>query len=85
MKYVKEKEVEADRVIVITDEQDCSGGGSDAPDKAEAWGKAANYIINVNTYKNGIGYNGKWTKINGWSESVMDYIEASEGGSDSLQ
>jgi hypothetical protein len=85
MKFVKEKELDADRIIVITDEQDCAIDGDDAPSQAPAFGSKANYIINVNVYKNGIGQTGKWTKINGWSESVMDYIEVSEGSSDSLQ
>lgn len=77
MSYVKSKEHEADRIIVITDEQDCSGN-QDAPARADAFGKH-NYIINVNTYKHGIGY-GKWTHINGWSEAVLDYIRISEEG-----
>lgn len=77
MDYVKEKESSADRIIVITDEQDCSGM-TDAPSRANAFG-THNYIVNVNTYKNGIGY-GKWTHINGWSEAILDYIRLSEEG-----
>jgi len=77
MDYVKQHEKTADRIIVITDEQDCSGQ-QDAPAKADAFG-THNYIINVNTYKNGIGY-GKWTHINGWSEAVLDYVRLSEEG-----
>jgi len=33
--------------------------------------------INVASYKNGVGY-GKWTHIDGWSESVIDYIRTLE-------
>jgi len=33
--------------------------------------------INVASYKNGVGY-GKWTHIDGWSESVIEYIRALE-------
>jgi hypothetical protein len=77
MSYVKNHEKTADRIIIITDEQDCSGQ-KDAPARADAFG-THNYIINVNTYKNGIGY-GKWTHINGWSEAVLDYIRLSEEG-----
>lgn len=71
MNYVKDKEGSADRIIVITDEQDCSGN-HDAPARADAFGKH-NYIINVNTYDRGIGY-GKWTHINGWSEAILDDV-----------
>ncbi|HLH07935.1 MAG TPA: TROVE domain-containing protein [Terriglobales bacterium] len=58
-----------DRVIVITDEQ--------THDRVPA-PKAPGYVINVASYKNGIGY-GPWTHIDGWSESVIEYIRALEG------
>ena len=64
----------ADRVIVITDEQDCDR--ANAPSKAKLIGKS-NYLINVGSYQNGIGY-GSWTHIDGFSESVLDYITAVE-------
>jgi hypothetical protein len=57
-----------DRLIVITDEQ--------AHDTVPA-PKAKGYVINVASYKNGVGY-GKWTHIDGWSESVIEYIRALE-------
>lgn len=57
-----------DRLIIITDEQ--SHQTLSAP-----LGKG--YVINVATYKNGIGY-GKWTHIDGWSEAVVDYIQTLE-------
>lgn len=41
------------------------------------------YMINVSTQRNGVGY-GKWTSIDGWSESVMAYIAASEGAGASI-
>ena len=57
-----------DRLIVVTDEQ--------AHDTVPApHGKG--YVINVASYKNGVGY-GKWTHIDGWSESVVVYIRALE-------
>jgi len=57
-----------DRLIVVTDEQ--------AHDTVPApHGKG--YVINVASYKNGVGY-GKWTHIDGWSESVIEYIRALE-------
>jgi 60 kDa SS-A/Ro ribonucleoprotein len=57
-----------DRLIVITDEQ--------AHDTVPA-PKGKGYVINVASYKNGVGY-GKWTHIDGWSESVIEYIRAME-------
>lgn len=60
-----------DRIIVITDEQ------SHQTITGPTSGTNA-YFINVATYKNGIGY-GKWTHIDGWSESVLQYIIAAEG------
>lgn len=58
-----------DRIIIITDEQSATGPGKPLTDKA--------YIINVATYKNGIGY-GEWTHISGFSENVVEYISAAE-------
>jgi 60 kDa SS-A/Ro ribonucleoprotein len=57
-----------DRLIVITDEQ--------AHDTVPA-PKGKGYVINVASYKSGVGY-GKWTHIDGWSESVVEYIRALE-------
>jgi hypothetical protein len=57
-----------DRLIVITDEQ--------AHDTVpRPTGRA--YMINVASYKNGVGY-GPWTHIDGWSESVIGYIRELE-------
>lgn len=55
-----------DRIIVITDEQ--SSGPVIDPPKG-----VMGYMINVACYKNGVGY-GPWTHIDGWSDSVVDYI-----------
>jgi 60 kDa SS-A/Ro ribonucleoprotein len=57
-----------DRLIVITDEQ--------AYDKVCA-PQGKGYVINVASYKNGIGY-GRWTHIDGWSEAVVEYIRTLE-------
>jgi len=57
-----------DRLIVITDEQ--------AHDRLPA-PSAKGYLINVASYKNGVGY-GKWMHIDGWSEAVIEYIRALE-------
>jgi 60 kDa SS-A/Ro ribonucleoprotein len=34
-------------------------------------------VINVASYRNGVGY-GPWTHIDGWSESVLEYIRELE-------
>jgi 60 kDa SS-A/Ro ribonucleoprotein len=57
-----------DRLIVITDEQ--------AHDSVPS-PRGKGYVINVASYKHGIGY-GKWTHIDGWSESVVEYIRELE-------
>jgi hypothetical protein len=57
-----------DRLIVITDEQ----AHDTVPNP-----KGKGYVINVASYKNGVGY-GKWTHIDGWSESVIEYVRLLE-------
>lgn len=76
MDYAYQHEESADRVIVLTDEQDCDIDPAKAPEKANAFGKT-NYLINVASEKNGIGY-GKWHHIDGFSEAVIDYIREYE-------
>lgn len=57
-----------DRVIVFTDEQ--------SHDRVPApMGKG--YMINVAAEKNGVGY-GAWAHIDGFSESIIKYIQAVE-------
>lgn len=58
-----------ERMIVITDEQ-----AADVVPQPK-WPKS--YVINVASAKNGVGY-GKWVHIDGWSESVLDYIREYE-------
>jgi len=57
-----------DRLIVVSDEQ-----AHDTVPNPQGKG----YVINVASYKNGVGY-GKWTHIDGWSESVVEYIRTLE-------
>jgi hypothetical protein len=57
-----------DRLIVITDEQ-----SHDSVPNPRAHG----YVINVASFQNGVGY-GKWVHIDGWSDSVIEYIRAAE-------
>ena len=76
MDYLRKKEGVAHRVIVVTDEQDCGVGSADSPQNAKPFGKH-NYMINVASYQNGIG-NDAWTRVNGFSEAIMQWIAASE-------
>jgi 60 kDa SS-A/Ro ribonucleoprotein len=57
-----------DRIIVITDEQ--------AHDHVPG-PRGRGYVINVARNKNGFGY-GPWTHLDGWSDSVVEYIRALE-------
>jgi len=73
-----------DRLIVITDEQahDTVPGPRSWSDGQPALSspkgpRPSGYVINVASYKNGVGY-GKWTHIDGWSESVVEYIRTLE-------
>lgn len=70
LKYLNDR-VKYDRLIVITDEQNTAPGRT--PDPTGKY----NYMINVASYKNGVGY-GRWTHIDGFSEAVMRYIVAIE-------
>lgn len=56
------------RLIVISDEQ----SSTSVPDP-----KGLAYMLNVASYKNGIGY-GPWIHIDGFSEACVDYIQEYE-------
>jgi 60 kDa SS-A/Ro ribonucleoprotein len=58
-----------DRLVVITDEQSHDGVRDPVCNKA--------YLINVASNRNGVGY-GRWTHIDGFSESVLSWIHAAE-------
>lgn len=58
--------VEADRLIVITDEQAHDHAPEPKADRA--------YLINVASYQNGVGYGERWTHIDGFSEHVLRFI-----------
>ena len=60
--------LEYDRIIVLTDEQSAT---------KVADPKGLGYMINVAAYQNGVGYY-SWMHIDGWSESVIDYIRELE-------
>jgi hypothetical protein len=72
MAYVQEREPDADRIVVITDEQDT---GRENPRSVVPY--APGYMINVASARNGIGY-GNWTHIDGFSESAIRYMIEAE-------
>ena len=74
MDFVAPKEQDADRVLVLTDEQDCDTKCN--PADANAFAKK-NYIINIASQKNGIAYE-KFCHVTGWSENILSYIQICE-------
>jgi hypothetical protein len=57
-----------DRILVLTDEQSLAPVSNP---------KAPGYMVNVASYKNGVGY-GAWNHVDGWSEAIMNYVMACE-------
>lgn len=72
--YIREKEKDADRVIILSDSQDCDVNSP--PNKAKVFAKN-NYLIDISCEQYGIAYD-KFLQINGWSENVLDYIRLHE-------
>lgn len=72
IEWVYREAPETERLIVITDEQ-----SADKPPQPKGKG----YIINCASYKQGVGY-GSWITVNGFSESVFDFIRAYEADED---
>lgn len=77
MQFVHEREKKADRIIVITDEQDCDTTVGGSARNALAFGRH-NYLINVASARNGVDY-GAWCHIDGFSEHVLRFIGEYEG------
>lgn len=71
MSWVKDREGSADRVVVLTDEQDCDRLATGQ--KVDTFGKR-NYLLNVSVEQNGIVFGNDWTRVNGFSEAVVNYI-----------
>ncbi len=57
------------RMIILTDEQSHTSLPHQKQDRR--------YIINVAAYQQGVGYK-SWLHVNGWSEAVINYIQAYE-------
>ncbi len=62
----------ADRVIVITDEQSQDG-------TASAWCEKA-YLMNVASYEPALSVSGGWKRVSGFSERLIDWIVMEEQG-----
>jgi len=73
MDYLRKEVGEVDRLIVVTDEQDCGIGHGDSPLAAVPIAPKA-YMVNVASAKNGIGYGENWTHLDGFSENVFRFI-----------
>jgi hypothetical protein len=68
-----------DRVVVLTDEQDC-----DLHKKATTAAKLGNrdnYIVNLASAENGIAYGSGWHHINGFTSRVAEYLLIKEAQS----
>lgn len=61
-----------DRLIVITDEQ------SHDPVPPPVCQHA--YMVNVASYRHGVGYVNGWTRLDGFSEGVVRYLDEIERG-----
>ncbi len=70
LKILQTKCPSIDRVILLTDEQAHDG-------IHPAWANHS-YIINVAPYQPGLETGGRWVRINGWSERIIDWIKANE-------
>ena len=70
VKGVTSLEKDFDRMIIITDEQSHDNIENTIPSKG--------YIMNVASYRNGIEHGKEWTRINGFSEAVIDWMIENE-------
>jgi len=74
--YLKErfKAEDAERLIIISDSQDCEYSGVTP---APHWKK--NYLVDVSSHTLGINYRGVWTaEIAGWSPAFIEYFSEFE-------
>lgn len=76
LEFVKEKEKDADRIIIFSDSQDCERKNTRLPSPFGAY----NYIVDVSAETRGINYKGIWTaEISGWSDHFLRFIATLEG------
>jgi len=74
--YIARKE-NAERLIVISDSQDCDHPDRAGPEKSTPFASKYNYILDIANNKNGVGYN-KFIVINGFSEKIVDFMKLYE-------
>ena len=67
-----------ERVIVITDEQDCDLHTQTAKVAAKTIGTRGNWIMNVGSSDRGVQYGEGWNHINGFSANIAEYLVQSE-------
>lgn len=70
-----------DRVIIVSDEQTTAldrAFGRRTPFEEARAPVPRSYMINVAAYQNGIGYNNGWTHVDGFSESIFDFLAEAE-------
>jgi hypothetical protein len=78
LSYVRDQGLTSfDRVVVITDEQDCDVDSERAPDRAPKLG-TRNYILNVGAYDIGLNTKSYWDVVTGFSEAAIRYIAFAE-------
>lgn len=65
------RDINYDRLIIVTDEQSSDNVGAGRK-------TSKNYIVNVASNRNGVAY-GDYIHLNGWSESIVEYIREIEG------
>lgn len=79
LEYIKIKEIDATRILVISDSQDC-----DRVNKVPKPFGTFNYLMDISSEKHGVGFDGIWTaEITGWSEKVFNFITAMEQNTNS--
>jgi hypothetical protein len=73
-----------DRIIVITDGQwhysDTTATDAREGDPQTVAPKPLTeraYMVNIASYKNGVGY-GRWMQIDGWSDAIVEYVRQAE-------
>jgi hypothetical protein len=78
MEYIDdgEKRFKFDRVVCVTDEQDCDI--EQTASQAKKLGRH-NYILNVGVYEPALPVTGAgWTRVSGFSERIIDWMMADE-------
>jgi 60 kDa SS-A/Ro ribonucleoprotein len=78
LQHLQKIHPQVDRILVVTDEQDCTAGEAQSPKMARPWGSRGNYLVNVSTDKVGIAYGQQWTHMDTLSDAVFHYMQEIE-------